>query len=179
MKHPTDAVLLARLKDEERASFEILYKFYFPTIASFVRTNSGRTEDAEDIFQETMAVLLHNMRQPGFTLTASLKTYVFAIARNLWLKRLRDTRRLSFTDIAKLEAEPFEHSEEPDAREEKVGHWLAKITEHCQRVLKNIFLYQRPMEDLMKKMGWKNKHTAANQQYKCLQQMKKVTEKEA
>jgi hypothetical protein len=27
-------------------------------------------------------------------------------------------------------------------------------------------------------MGWKNKHTAANQQYKCIQQVKKQKDKE-
>jgi hypothetical protein len=35
------------------------------------------------------------------------------------------------------------------------------------------------MSSLMQKMGWKNKHTAANQQYKCLQQVKKQRDKGA
>lgn len=180
MKHPSDTHLLEQLRGEELISFEVLYKFYFPVVASFVRTNSGSTEDAEDIFQETMAVLLHRVRQPDFILTASLKTYVFAIARNLWLKRLRDARRISLTDMERLETEPFELDDnEPSTHEAKVTRWLAKITEHCQRLLKSIFFYGQPMEDLMKKMGWKNKHTAANQQYKCIQQIKKVKEKEA
>jgi hypothetical protein len=29
------------------------------------------------------------------------------------------------------------------------------------------------MDSLMVKMGWKNKHTAANQKYKCMEQVKK------
>jgi len=33
------------------------------------------------------------------------------------------------------------------------------------------------MESLMIQMGWKNKHTADNQKYKCVQQVKKEAEK--
>jgi hypothetical protein len=37
---------------------------------------------------------------------------------------------------------------------------------------------QMPLEQLMKKMGWKNKHTASNQKYKCIQMLKKQVAKE-
>jgi hypothetical protein len=44
---------------------------------------------------------------------------------------------------------------------------------HCRNLIKAIFFYRVSMERLMVKMGWKNKHTAANQQYKCIQQLKR------
>jgi hypothetical protein len=68
-----------------------------------------------------------------------------------------------------------EESTEPQEKshEEKLQTWLGRITENCQQILKAIFFYQEPIESLMEKLGWKNKHTAANQQYKCIQQVKK------
>jgi RNA polymerase sigma factor (sigma-70 family) len=182
MLNISDNTLLDKLKTGDNSSFELLYKFYFPSIAAYIKQNQGNNEDAEDIFQETIIVLLHKTRQPDFILTSSLKTYLYSISKNLWLKRLRDNRiRIVDGDMSLstygTETEVIEL--EPEiSREEKVENWLQKITRNCQNVLKALFFYEEPMDNLMIKMGWKNKHTASNQKHKCIQQIKNVKEKE-
>ena len=180
MQTTGDNILLEKLTNEDNASFEVLYQCYFPAVASYIKHNGGNKEDAKDVFQEAIIVWLQKIRQPDFVLTSSLKTYLFSIARNLWLKRLRDNRLLPVEDIEayQTESEPYSFDLQPEsAKEEKLASWLAKITAHCRRILKAIFFYREPMGSLMQKMGWKNKHTAANQQYKCIQQVKKEKEK--
>jgi RNA polymerase sigma factor (sigma-70 family) len=177
----SDSNLLEQLKSEDNASFELLYKFYFTSIATYVGNNYGNNEDAEDVFQEAIIVLLQKVRQQNFVLTSSLKTYLFAIAKNIWLKRLRDNKIITVSNFEKyqFEAETFFTEIKPEkTKDEKVENWLTKITANCQRILKAIFFYKQPMDSLMKKMGWKNKHTAANQQYKCIQQVKKQKDKD-
>jgi RNA polymerase sigma factor (sigma-70 family) len=83
-----------QLKNEDNPSFEILYKCYHPSIEAHIHQNFGSKEDAEDVFQEGIMILLQKVRHENFILTSSLKTYLFAIARNLWLKRLRDNRSI-------------------------------------------------------------------------------------
>ena len=171
-----ETTLLKQLKDEQNTSFELLYRLYYPTVAVHVTRNSGSTADAEDIFQETIIVLLQQVRKPDFVLTASLKTYLFAIARNLWLNRLRATGKAPISGLDAL-AEPgenadFDQEPEPD-RARFMARWLTNITRHCQQILNAIFFHNESMDSLMQTMGWKNKHTAANQQYKCIQQVKK------
>jgi RNA polymerase sigma factor (sigma-70 family) len=177
----SDHTLLVQLKNENNASFEILYKFYYPSIETYITQNFGTAEDAEDIFQEAIIVLLQKVRHDNFVLTSSLKTYLFAIAKNLWLKRLRGHKSIPVDNFdsyqQETETNAFELQPEP-AKEEKLTLWLTKITENCQRILKALFFYKEPMGSLMQKMGWKNKHTAANQQYKCIQQIKKQKDKE-
>lgn len=181
MQTISDNTLLENLKNEDNASFEVLYKFYFPSVATHIIQNFGSAEDAEDIFQETIIVLLQKIRHTDFVLTSSLKTYIFAISRNLWLKKLRDNKLKTVDYLEKYEQdnEPFTFELNPEpSKEEKVTSWLTKITANCQRILKAIFIYKEPMGSLMQKMGWKNKHTAANQQYKCIQQVIKQKDKE-
>lgn len=181
MESLSDNTLLDKLKNEDNASFDVLYTCYFPSIATHITHNFGSTEDAEDIFQESIIVLLQKVRQTDFVLTSSLKTYLFAIARNLWLKRLRDNKLITVDNFEKYhdqsETFAFELQTEP-TKEEKIVSWMTKITENCQRILKAIFFYKESMGSLMQKMGWKNKHTAANQQYKCIQQVKREKDKE-
>src|SRR5688572_17798720 len=94
-----DDLILEQLRIGHNAAFQLLYKFYFPSIDSYVRQNMGNKEDAEDIFQEAIMVLLQKVRQPDFALTSALKTYLYAIAKNLWLKRLRSNRRISVVEF--------------------------------------------------------------------------------
>ena len=79
--------LINDLKGENNYSFGQLYKTYFSMVNRFVLNNSGQTEDAEDLFQDTMLVLIEKLRQDNFELTASIKTYIMAIAKNIWLKK--------------------------------------------------------------------------------------------
>ncbi|MCS3802141.1 RNA polymerase sigma factor [Niastella sp. OAS944] len=174
----SDDTLIDKLKKEESASFGLLYKLYFPTIASFIKQNSGSHQDAEDIFQETVIVLLNKVRQPEFVLTSSLKTYLFSISRNCWLKRLRDNKpAVVLTDDHTLLETPEDLLQEENTNNEKVVTWLKKITIHCQRILKAIFYLNEPIDNLMIKMGWRNKHTATNQKYKCIEQLRKEGKK--
>ena len=180
MQSIPDSILLHQLKTGDSSSFEIIYKLYFTSIAFYILNTHGSEEDAEDVFQEAIIVLLQKLREPHFVLTCSLKTYLFAIAKNIWFKRLRNNKFI-FVDLEKYqhETEPFSAEPEPEvSNTEKLKSWFQNLTENCKRILKAIFFLQEPMDSLMQKMGWKNKHTAHNQKYKCIQQIKRQKEKE-
>ncbi|SJZ73441.1 RNA polymerase sigma factor, sigma-70 family [Chitinophaga eiseniae] len=170
----TDQELIVQLKAGDRHATAVIYQAYFPMVAAYVQQHNGHPADAEDVFQEVMLALVQKIQSPDFTLTASLKTYLYAIARNCWSKRMRDNRLLlPGTAAIPEEAAMPDLFPEPPATTQVQG-WLARITDNCKRVLKALFFYQQPMALLAQKMGWKNKHTADNQKYKCLQQLRKA-----
>jgi len=171
-----EITLSERLRQNDATAFEQLYDECYPAIAGYVQQNSGNEQDAEDVFQETMIVVLQNLRKPDFVLSSSVKTYMYAVARNLWLKRLRDSKPATAHYDEELHGDLLHeqtgagHTQHNTGILEKI---LNKITNHCRHILVNLFLNNEPMERFMKRMGWKNKHTAANQKYKCLEQVKK------
>ena len=173
----TDAKLLSQLRNGDNASFDTLYQTCFPPIATYIIKNGGNRTEAEDVFQDTLFILLQKTKDPDFRLTSSIKTYLFSIARNQWLNHLRNNKIKTVINLETIEpiAEPGNTG---NHHEEKLSSWLSKITAYCQRILKAIFFYKEPMTSLMRKMGWRNKHTAANQRYKCLQQVRKWKNKE-
>src|SRR5690606_9551628 len=102
--------------------------------------------------------------------------YLYAICRNLWLKRLRHNRIAPLADIELLDGiaeQATVVTKHQKTIEEKLASWMLNITHNCRNVLKALFFYNESMDSLMKRMGWKNKHTAANMQYKCIQQVKR------
>jgi RNA polymerase sigma factor (sigma-70 family) len=165
------------LKKRDNAAYKLLYTFYYPTIAAFVKKNSGTEADAEDVFQETIIVLLDKVPKKDFVLTSSIKTYIFAVASNIWLKRLRDAKR-----IAKLETgfeledmtlAEWEEKEAEASKQNKLQRIFGKLTRHCMIFLTKTFLTGVSREKLIEEMGYKNSHTFDNQKFKCLDQARK------
>lgn len=170
----TDQELILQLKAGDRHAATAIYQQYFPMVAAYVQQHNGHPADAEDVFQEVMLVLVQKIQSPEFTLTASLKTYLYAIARNCWCKSLRDNRLLLPGTAAMPEdAGMPDLFPEPPATT-RIQGWLARITVNCKRIIKALFFHQQSIALLAQKMGWKNKHTADNQKYKCLQQLRKA-----
>lgn len=180
MNNFSDLSLIKELQCNNRDAYEILYLKYFPVITSYIKQNRGSDEDAQDVFQEAIIVLFEKVKHSDFVLTSSLSTYLFAISKNIWLKHLRNHKFVVINQF-----EETSHNTELLVSEEvevdfveKVDSWLNKITKHCQQVLRALFFYNQSIEMLMGIMGWKNRHTADNQKYKCIQQLKKSSKRE-
>lgn len=176
----TDHKLLQELKSGDTKTYEVLYERYFPMLKNHVLKNSGSEDEASDLFQDVMLVLHKNVRKEGFELTSSLKTYVFAIGKNQWYKKLREKKKFASVDIQHLENNEF-LSEEPVVERmgektlmEKVMDLMDKITPHCNSLLRSIFFKEKSIEEIQEEYGYTTKHNAQNQKYKCMKQLKKA-----
>lgn len=171
--------IIEDLKGENNKAYGELYKAYFGMVEYFILNNNGRTDDAEDIFQDTMIVLLEKLRQDDFMLTASIKTYIMAITKNLWFKRLRYAHReTEFTTVHdnKFYEEIELAIENEKTYVDKLQSYLHKISKHCQGLIHDMFFKEKAVEEIQKEYGYATKHNFQNQKYKCVQQIKKMKE---
>jgi DNA-directed RNA polymerase specialized sigma24 family protein len=171
----TDHELLQGLKNQhEKAIYEV-YTSYYPSVEKYIVMNSGRAQDAEDVFQDSVMVLLNYVVKENFILTCSIKTLVFAIARRLWLKQLRYRSRNETLLEIEIEQDDFiTHWEEVESSERKydsIPQVLSRISVHCSGLLKQLFLTGKIPDH------YKNNHTMRNQKYKCLEQARKMMQK--
>jgi RNA polymerase sigma factor (sigma-70 family) len=168
---PDDTFVRALKAKDEKAIYD-LYTAYYPSVEKFVVMNSGTSQDADDIFQETVLVVLEYISRDTFQLRCSLKTFLFAIARRLWLKYLRDRSREETLAELEIGQEDFlSHWEEVERSERKydsLPQVLSRITAHCSGLLKQLFLTGKIPEH------YKNDHSFRNQKYKCLEQARKM-----
>ncbi len=177
----TSSDIISDLKGENNQAFGELYKNYFGLVSRFITNNSGSSYDAEDIFQDTMIVLVDKLRQDNFQLEASVKTYIMAIAKNLWFKKLRTANReTAFTDIQdnQFYEEITLAIEEEKTYWDKLQNYLHQITEHCKGLIHDMFFKNKPIEQIQKDYGYSSKHNAQNQKHKCVEQIRKVKEAE-
>jgi len=171
----TDSELLAGLQQKEERAIYDVYLHYYPPVEKYILMNSGTAQDAEDLFQDTVMVLLNYVSKENFILTCTIKTLLFAIARRLWLKHLRD-RSISET-LTELEIEQqdfvtqWEEVEKSERKYDSIPQVLNRISVHCSGLLKQLFLTGKIPEH------YKNNHSMRNQKYKCLEQARKMMNK--
>lgn len=173
--------IIDNLKVENNKAFKLLYKEYFGMVNRFVTNNSGQSSDAEDIFQDTMLVLVKKLRQDDFQLTASIKTYIMAIAKNLWFKRIRTTsRQVEFTENYNNEfSEEIDNAiEQEKSYWDKLQNYMNRITEHCKSLIHGMFFKEKTIEQIQKEYGYATKHNAQNQKHKCIEQIRKIKDQE-
>lgn len=173
--------IIVDLKTENNFAFGELYKDNFGKISNFVQNNSGNQADAEDLFQEAMMVLVEKLRQDDFQLTASIDTYVYAICKNLWFKKLRDKNyELSVDELQSFDffTSINDSIEDEKSYLEKLKGYLLKITDHCNRLIHDIFFKEKGIDQIQKDYGYSTRHNAQNQKHKCVEQIRKVKEED-
>lgn len=173
--------MVANLRNGNRASYETLYKENFASVEKFITKNSGTIDDAKDIFQDTLFVLIEKLRADNFELTASLKTYIIAISKNLWFKKLRYQSYYRQTEFSEALSNKFNSEISLSINDEK-SYWeklqtyLSKITAHCNHLLQSMFFENKNIEAIQKEYCYFSRHNAQNQKHKCIEQVRKVKE---
>ena len=153
--------------------FTTLYK-YFPVVKKMIVANGGRSEDAEDIYQEALIVFYKKASDPDFKLTSSINTYLYSIARFMWMDQFKKQQKQAFVDIEKEQVNELEftaaiETENQFKLAEKV---ISELGERCKELLILFYFQSQKLKDIAKKMGYNSENTAKNQKYKCLEAAK-------
>lgn len=157
-----------------------LYDLYYPPIARMIISHQGSYDEAQDIFQETVMVLYDKVINSNFKLTSKLGTFLYAVAKRLWLKQLTRGEAKYKTDsiadhLDNLVAE--DAIEEHIAMEAQLLHMeeaMIALGEPCKSILSDFYLENKSMAEICEKFGYTNADNAKNQKYKCLQRLKKL-----
>ena len=173
-----EQALLKGLAQNDSKAVETLYKSHFSMIQHFVTNNNGSFDDARDIFQEAMITLYEKVQLDNFGLTCQIKTYLFSICKNLWLKRLQQMGKYSAPLSAQEETisveEDLDRFEKKDAAFAIMDRALNSLGEPCKSLLEGYYLNKKGMQELASQFGYTNADNAKNQKYKCLMRLKKL-----
>lgn len=149
---------------------------YFPVIKRFILKNSGSREDAEDIYQEALIILIRKVNTPEFILTSSLNTYLYSICRFLWSERLKKQSKHIEVDIEKNQHASIAHELDTLYKTES-EHKLAEkafqqLGEKCKHLLLLFYFKKMSMRDIALKLNFRSEKVAKNQKYRCIDKAK-------
>jgi RNA polymerase sigma factor (sigma-70 family) len=170
--------LINGLGRNDRKSIELLYEMNYPAIQSFILNNNGSIDDARDIFQESVIVLYEKVAAGNFQLQSKIKTFLYAVARRIWLKKLQQMQRFGnivedAEDLIPVE-EDIEEQERKNEAFNQMDKALSHLGEPCKSLLEAFYIQKRPMHEIAEIFGYTNADNAKNQKYKCLIRLKKL-----
>ena len=180
---PTDDALIAAMRGGDERALAHLYRLHWPMVSHFVLQNSGSEDDAQDVYQEGVMVFYEKVRDGSLELSCQIKTYLYAVCRRLWLKRLTSKSRFGVRLLDEEERGPYLNTgaeedvlaaEEQDRRFATMSEALASLGEPCRSLLEGFYLLDKSMQDLTAEFGYTNADNAKNQKYKCLVRLKKL-----
>ena len=173
-----DLLLLQGIAAENKISIEQLYRQHYNMVQTMVVANAGSKDDAADLFQETIIVLYEKVKTGNFELQCLLKTFIYSVARRLWLKKLQQQQRYmaqpeGLEDMAQVEDEIENHLKLQNhftIMETAMG----KVGEPCKSLLEAYYLQKKHMNTIATEFGYTNADNAKTQKYKCLVRLKKL-----
>jgi len=173
-----EKTLLQGLARSDKKAIELIYKDNYNMVQSLIINNSGSTDDAKDIFQETMIVLYEKVRSGTFELNCLIKTYVYSVSRRLWLKRLQQMNRYgpnieNIQDTVPVE-EDVDENERINDEFQAMEKAISSLGEPCKSLLEAYYLEKKNMQEIALFFGYTNAENAKNQKYKCLVRLKKI-----
>jgi RNA polymerase sigma factor (sigma-70 family) len=173
-----DELIIAEIRKQNEVALRELYRTHYPMIRNLVVNNSGNEQDAKDVYQEAVIVFYEKLQQQDFMLTCKIKTYLYAVCRRLWLKRLAE-RKWYTGNIDELETFLGVEEEVNDVEEKTIAlrrmqSSLEGLGEPCRTIITDFYIGNLGMEEITTKFGYTNTDNAKNQKYKCLQRLKKL-----
>lgn len=163
-----------RLKDE--SVLKLVYRLHYSTITNMVMNNGGSLQEAKDVYQDAVIVLYEKLQDHQFELNCLIRTFLYSVSRNIWLKQLKVKRRFegSIVDNADLPEPVQELVLDREDQYQAMNLALEALGEPCSSIMRDFYINKSSMEDITEKFGYTNADNAKNQKYKCLKRLKKL-----
>lgn len=170
---------LHRIQRGDETALQALYdRHRTPFVAWALRHFRCTEADAIDIFQDSVIVLYRNIAQGRLTeLTSSLKSYLYAIGRNLLLKHIRDHKaHLTTEGLPELEGLAITPSPSLTPLQARAKVAVQRLSEPCRSIVEMVYYRGFSMEVIKERLGYKNETVVRAQKKRCMQYLRKAME---
>jgi RNA polymerase sigma factor (sigma-70 family) len=173
-KKLNDEQLVLAIKRGDRQALLQLYRDNHMTVRNYILKNNGTQADADDILQDATIAIWEKIQANSLELKAKLSTFVFAISKNLWLKRLNKMgRQVQMNDIhTENLTEKTDNLNRQDVR--LVAEMMNQLGDKCQKILSLFYFEGRDMTDIAQLLEYNNADTAKAKKHQCFKQLQEL-----
>ncbi len=166
-------------KGNHNAVLKILYK-EFPKVKTNILNCGGTRENAQEIFNDSLLLLIEKVNVNSFELTSSMQTFLYGIAHFLWKNESRKNKKLQnqdWSDSITVLNSDFDYDEDKEQKLQAIEGILDSITERCKQILELFYYKQLSMKAIADKLRFASVNSAKTQKYKCLEKVIQLSEK--
>lgn len=168
----SDLQLIHWLKSDDekgkKKAWTFIYKSYYPYCKKYVYSNGGTEDEAADVFQDSLLIFNKNVRNGVFKKESTIKTYLFSINRNLWLKRLREIKKMEQTEV---KDDLSSEDEQYLFNTQIIADLLNQISSDCKTLLTEFYYNNKSMEELMQSFQLGSLQAVRTKKFRCISKL--------
>ena len=170
--------LISAIKsDKSRTRAKALRYFYtncYPQIRDLVVKNNGNETDAEDLFQDGLVIFYENVCTGRFKGESKSETYFYAICRNLWLQKLKKTRK---SDDFDQQITLMSEEDSLSVNSSLLKHVFDELKVDCQKLLLAFYFEKKSIANIRADMKMNSEQVVKNKKKRCLQYLMNLIKK--
>lgn len=178
LKSHSDADLITAIVTQADVNGAVthLYKMYYRPLKRYVLINSGNEMDAEDLIQDVMVAFVDLVQQGKYRGEASVKSFLYKLAHNLWITELRK-RNSNAKRNELFEMERGQLTEDVSdyilyqEAQQTIAELFNRMGATCRKILTLFYYHELPMKDILKQTNYENEQVLRNRKYKCLKEI--------
>ena len=168
--------IMYRLNSQIDQVFNYLIEYEYPNTMRFIENNGGNNEQAREIFQEAITLILERIYCKKLEIKSSFSAYLYSVARNLWIKQMKERKLHAkvVDEIAYSETEisVIEHRSAPVDNYEIICSAIEQLGDPCRKLLEYFYFRNLDWQTIASEMGYSSPESARNQKYKCLERIR-------
>ena len=173
-----ESEMVRRIRLGDRKALLELFDRNRRPIVTLVTRNGGSSDEGEDVLQEAVVILWEKIRSGTFEERAALGTFLYGVARRIWLRRLSRTSREKGD---RIDPDSFA-SEDPEADEvmmqdeqtRSVEDAVSRLDPTCRSLLVFFYWENLSMQEIARLMGFANASTAKAKKYQCKERQRQL-----
>ncbi|MCB9183343.1 MAG: sigma-70 family RNA polymerase sigma factor [Flavobacteriales bacterium] len=169
----TEPAWFQGLRRNDAVTLRALYKESYPAVKRYVLQNSGTASDAEDVFQEAVAVLWLSAKEGRINPAADPGGFLYQVAKNKWLDVLRSAanRHMKVVhDQRELDQRVDEH-DDIDERLARLRGVYDKLDDRCRAVLDQFYFERKDLATIAAAMGVEEE-SIRTIKYRCMMKLR-------
>ena len=173
-----DRNILQALRNQNEVNWAVreLYRHFSGPVSSFIQSNGGSQQDADDIFQETVLSFIEVVRKDRYRSESSLKTFLLSISKHLWLNQIKKERNLASrgriyeSDRSHVEVDIGQLISEREVKT-KLRNLVLSLDEKCRKILILFYYDSLSIKEILKHVPYENEQVVRNRKQKCMQHL--------
>ncbi|MFC5045202.1 RNA polymerase sigma factor [Aquimarina hainanensis] len=173
-----DKKILTGIIAGDETVIKSFYKNNIPYIKGYVLKNSGNEQDVEDVFQDAIVFVYQKFKTDPLDIRYSLKTYFYAVCKNIWRNRLRKNKRLQFKEeplmISEITEQSIQEELEKKEQESLYRKYFLQLGDRCLEVL-NLVFEGKSMREISTITGYSEGY-ARKKKFECKKRLLEMIE---
>lgn len=182
----TDQQLLIGIMHNDERVWKHMYRNMKPGFASIIvqtfPLSHLTNDDIEDIFQESLIVLMQKIKKGGFVISreGALFSYLVEIGKFSVCNLIRKRKDIYTQDVVTIydnlhkEYEEIPVDEKQKTQDEFLDIVIDSLPPECKKLLKHFYWEHKPMDQIASILGMRNADSVKTKKSKCMNKLKDV-----